>query len=75
VTSDAQIRAAIDRVTQEVGNDGLWVAVNNAGIAAAGPIEHLSSGQWHRQFAVNFFGVADVTRATLPLLRRVVVVH
>jgi NAD(P)-dependent dehydrogenase (short-subunit alcohol dehydrogenase family) len=75
VTSDAQIQAAIGQVTQEVGNDGLWAVVNNAGIAVAGPIEHLSSSQWHRQFAVNFFGVADVTRATLPLLRRGVVAH
>jgi NAD(P)-dependent dehydrogenase (short-subunit alcohol dehydrogenase family) len=75
VTSDAQIQAAIGQVTREVGNGGLWAVVNNAGIAVPGPIEHLSSTQWHRQFAVNFFGVADVTRAALPLLRRGVVAH
>jgi NAD(P)-dependent dehydrogenase (short-subunit alcohol dehydrogenase family) len=75
VTSDVQIQAAIGQVTQEVGNDGLWAVVNNAGIAVPGPIEHLSSCHWHRQFAVNFFGVADVTRAALPLLRRGVVAH
>ncbi len=66
VTSDAQIQAAIGRIVEEVGSDGLWAVVNNAGIAVAGPVEHLSSSQWHRQFAVNFFGVADVTRAALP---------
>jgi NAD(P)-dependent dehydrogenase (short-subunit alcohol dehydrogenase family) len=75
VTSEAQIQAAIGQVNQEAGSDGLWAVVNNAGIAVPGPIEHLSSSQWHRQFAVNFFGVANVTRAALPLLRRGVVAH
>ena len=75
VTSDAQIQAAVGRIADEVGSDGLLAVVNNAGIAVAGPVEHLSSADWHRQFAMNFFGVADVTRSALPLLRRGVVAH
>jgi NAD(P)-dependent dehydrogenase (short-subunit alcohol dehydrogenase family) len=75
VTSEGQIQTAIDEVGSTVGNGGLWALVNNAGIVVAGPIENLASSQWRRQFDVNLFGVADVTRAALPLLRRGVAVH
>ena len=72
VTREEEIGAAIGRVSEIVGSDGLWALVNNAGIVVPGPIEHLSSADWRRQFDVNFFSVTDVTRAALPLLRRAV---
>jgi NAD(P)-dependent dehydrogenase (short-subunit alcohol dehydrogenase family) len=48
--------------------DNLDVLVNNAGIA---PYDDLSNSEvLERTFAVNLFGVLNVTRAFLPLLKR-----
>jgi NAD(P)-dependent dehydrogenase (short-subunit alcohol dehydrogenase family) len=44
-------------------------AVNNAGIAVAGPIETVSSESWRNQLEVNVIGALAVTRAVLPRLR------
>jgi NADP-dependent 3-hydroxy acid dehydrogenase YdfG len=46
------------------------VLVNNAGFAAAGPVETVSEAETRRQFDVNVFGVLNVTRAVLPGMRR-----
>jgi NAD(P)-dependent dehydrogenase (short-subunit alcohol dehydrogenase family) len=43
--------------------------VNNAGIAIAGPLEHLPISEIRRQFEVNVFGALAVTQAMLPMLR------
>jgi NAD(P)-dependent dehydrogenase (short-subunit alcohol dehydrogenase family) len=75
VTSDEQIQTAISEVSETVGADGLWALVNNAGIVVGSPIEYLTSEQWRRQFNANVFGVADLTRAALPLLRQAVAIH
>jgi NAD(P)-dependent dehydrogenase (short-subunit alcohol dehydrogenase family) len=75
VTREDQIQTAIDQVNEIVGSHGLWALVNNAGIVVAGPVEHLTASQWRRQFDVNVFGAADMTRAALPLLRRAIAVH
>lgn len=43
--------------------------VNNAGYGVFGALEDLSEEQLRRQFEVNFFGAALLTRSFLPLLR------
>lgn len=45
------------------------VLVNNAGIGFAGAIEETSLTETRNVFEVNFFGVLEVTKAFLPLLR------
>lgn len=66
VTDVASIRAAAAQL------DSLDVLINNAGIM----LEHdfkvggVPSENWKRTFAVNFFGVVDVTNAFLPHLDR-----
>ncbi|MFL5336783.1 MAG: SDR family NAD(P)-dependent oxidoreductase, partial [Geminicoccaceae bacterium] len=61
VTDDAQIRAAADAVTS------LDLLVNNAGLALRD--DDLSDRTLlERHFAVNVFGIFDVTRALLPAL-------
>ena len=68
VTSDASVRAAVQRVCDELG--GIDVLVNNAGIGATGTVETNDDDEWHRVFDVNVVGIARVTRAALPALRR-----
>jgi NAD(P)-dependent dehydrogenase (short-subunit alcohol dehydrogenase family) len=45
------------------------VVVNNAGYANVGSIEHVSDADFREQIETNFFGVVNVTRAALPVLR------
>ncbi|MFD6534382.1 oxidoreductase [Streptomyces sp. NPDC060184] len=47
----------------------LDVIVNNAGYANSGPIEEMAEEDFRAQFEANFFGVVNVTRAALPVLR------
>jgi 2-keto-3-deoxy-L-fuconate dehydrogenase len=68
VTDDTAVRAAIDMVVQQFG--GLDVLVNNAGIGAIGDIAGNDDAEWHRVLDVNVVGIARVTRAALPALRR-----
>jgi NAD(P)-dependent dehydrogenase (short-subunit alcohol dehydrogenase family) len=68
---------SISRAVTAVGGrlDGL---VDNAGIAIAGPLEHLPLDELRRQLEVNVIGQLAVTQALLPALRaargRVVIV-
>jgi NAD(P)-dependent dehydrogenase (short-subunit alcohol dehydrogenase family) len=43
--------------------------VNNAGIALGGPVEDLSLELYRSVFEVNFFGLVDLTRQLIPLVR------
>ncbi|GAA3437210.1 oxidoreductase [Kutzneria kofuensis] len=60
----AAVRFAVDRF------GGLDVVANNAGYASSAPIEHMSERDFRDQFEANFFGVVNVTRAALPVLRQ-----
>jgi NAD(P)-dependent dehydrogenase (short-subunit alcohol dehydrogenase family) len=66
VTDQASIEAARDLIRD---GGGLDVAVNNAGIGIAGPLELLTSDELREQLEVNFIGQIAVTRSMLPLLR------
>lgn len=68
VTDPESVRAAV--ATAEAALGGLDVVVNNAGYAVIGALEELSDEQLREQLEVNLLGVALVTRAVLPLLRR-----
>ncbi|HEX9683494.1 MAG TPA: SDR family oxidoreductase [Acidimicrobiales bacterium] len=51
--------------------DDLSVLVNNAGVECEYlPIEHAPIEQWRRVFETNVFGVAEVTRRAVPVMRR-----
>lgn len=68
VTDPASVAGAVDQVRAD-GVSSLHGLVNNAGIIVQGPLELVPDEELRRQFDVNVFGTAAVTRAFLPLLR------
>lgn len=70
VADEASVGAAVQVVDGAVGAEGLQGLVNNAGVARAGPLEHLPLDEWRSQIDVNVIGQVAVTRAALPLVRQ-----
>ena len=68
VTDDASVARGVDLVVSREGR--LDVAVNNAGIVMAGPIEDFTLDKARSQFETNFFGVLRVCQAVLPVMRQ-----
>ncbi len=48
---------------------GVDVLVNNAGVALAGAFDQVAPSDFEWLFAINFWGVVNMTRAFLPLLK------
>ena len=69
VTNEQEILDSVEEVKSVLTNDDQLVSiVNNSGIALGGPIKYLDTEVYRKQFEVNLFGVATVTREYLPLL-------
>ena len=68
IGDDASVRAAVAEVVSRFG--GVDILINNAGIGAQGTVEANTDEDWERVFNVNVFGVARMSRAVLPHLRR-----
>ena len=67
VTNRASIQLAADVVIADQGRiDVLW---NNAGYSVNGAVENVSYEDAVRQFDVNLFGVAEMTKAVLSKMR------
>ena len=67
VMDPAAARKAIDAAVAAFGR--IDVLVNNAGYANVASIEDLPEDDFRAQVETNFFGVVNVTRAALPVLR------
>ncbi|MEV7098124.1 oxidoreductase [Amycolatopsis sp. NPDC051045] len=62
--------AAVRAVREAIDAFGrLDVVVNNAGYANSAPIEEMAEEDFRTQIETNLFGVVNVTRAALPVLR------
>jgi NAD(P)-dependent dehydrogenase (short-subunit alcohol dehydrogenase family) len=67
VTDPAQCTANAQRIVEEHGR--IDVLCNNAGVSAIGDVVQSTLEEWERVFAVNVFGVANMSRAVLPYMR------
>jgi NAD(P)-dependent dehydrogenase (short-subunit alcohol dehydrogenase family) len=68
VADRASVITAIDEVAVRFG--GIDIVVNNAGISAVGTVESNDDDEWARVLNINVTGMARVTAAALPHLRR-----
>ena len=68
VTDGPGIARTVERIAVELG--GIDVLVNNAGIGAQGTVADNDDQEWLRVLDVNVVGIARMSAAALPHLRR-----
>ncbi|WP_430454280.1 SDR family NAD(P)-dependent oxidoreductase [Rhodopirellula europaea] len=69
--TEASTREAALNAADSLGDGGLDLLVNNAGVGAIGPFADASPERMRRVMEVNFFAPVDWTRDALPRLRSV----
>lgn len=67
VTDPQAARTAVEATLTAFGR--LDVVVNNAGYANSAPIEEMADDDFRAQVEANLYGVVNVTRAALPVMR------
>lgn len=70
MTKEESVKAWAGGVSDALGNSGLDILINNAGILTPGPIEVLPLNAIRREFDVNVFGALSVMNAFMPALRK-----
>jgi len=68
VTKEDEIKASVEEATKKFGQ--IDVLVNNAGIGYFGAIEESEDDEVRRMFEINFWGLANMTKAVLPGMRK-----
>lgn len=70
ITKEQAVKAWAGGVSDALGNGGLDLLINNAGILTPGPLEVLPLDAIRHEFDVNVFGALSVMNAFLPALRK-----
>src|SRR3954467_8928338 len=68
VADEARAKTAVEEAVARFGR--IDVAVNNAGYSLLGNFEEMTAAEIEGQMATNFWGVAHVMRAVLPVMRK-----
>ncbi len=68
VTSPLSIRQAVKQIISEQGQ--IDVLINNAGIGISGALELATEDEVSKQMNTNFFGVVNMCREVLPVMRK-----
>ena len=68
VTDPVEVDAAVKSAVKHFGR--IDVLVNNAGIGYFGAVEESDEEEVRRMFEINFFGLARMTCAVLPVMRK-----
>lgn len=70
ITNETDVRNWSEIVASTLGNQGLDILINNAGVLTPGPMEVLGLGAIRKEFEVNVLGSISTITAFLPLLRK-----
>ena len=68
VSDEESVKNAFAQIALET--DKIDALVNNAGYGISGAVEYTEMSHAKRQFDVNFFGLAAVTKAALPFVKK-----
>jgi len=68
VTKPADIKSAVKQSIDKF--EQIDILVNNAGIGYFGAIEESEETEIRRMFEINFFGLANMTKEVLPVMRK-----
>ncbi|WP_250481247.1 MULTISPECIES: oxidoreductase [unclassified Caballeronia] len=68
VTNEAQAKAAVEAAVDKFAR--IDVLVNNAGFGLLAAVEESSDAEVRRIYETNVFGLLNVTRAVLPVMRK-----
>ncbi len=68
VTDEASVQTAVSQIIAEQGR--IDVLINNAGYGSYGAVEDVTIEEAQKQLDVNLLGVARLTQAVLPYMRK-----
>lgn len=68
VTDEAAVKGAVEQIAGTEGR--IDIVVNCAGFGISGAVEFTELADAKAQFDVNFFGIVNVNRAVLPIMRQ-----
>ncbi|XP_042306097.1 dehydrogenase/reductase SDR family member 9 [Sceloporus undulatus] len=71
VTDTENIKSVVEKVKKDVGENGLWGLINNAGIMGpSAPTDWLNIEHYRAPIEVNLLGLINVTINFLPLVKK-----
>lgn len=68
ITREDMVNDAVEQIVAEAGR--IDVLVNNAGFGISGAVEFTPAAEAKRLFDANFFGMVNMNRAVIPVMRR-----